>query len=1331
MQKIIYILGLLLAISGMAQSQTNLQMRNWFISPKKVEMPFGSNPTVTSLPTGAPNCLKMANGMYDVNNNLLFYVSDGNVYDYNSTLIGAITPAPQGGEIAIVPFGDNDNSTSLSCKRKYSIFSTGGGYVTQTSVVLVHTVLDLNSFSLISTIVDNMPWQQEFGCLAVSKANGIGSRFVYFMAASGYSTPDGELHKVILDKNGNVSAPTVVLAAFPYSGYQLFSRELELSPDGKWLAWARFLGVTGGTDRYQYVELNPTTGDMLTPTSYYKFSIPSINGNNASGFRGLEFFQTGTNTYRLFMGAGSDGIYFTNFPTNSTFNQVTNSTFNLGYGFSQIELSFNGNLYVSSANTSTANVGAFDPNSGSPTISTSGFPSLTLTSPLPPNSSWQGVPFYTLPDQIDGENYGNSLAQPIPLPLPITRNTITVSGGTTSTWSITANPATNPWGIITSMNPKPDAQVIKEIRIIGTNTHLIISGMKIKFSPEAKVIIEEGSTLTLDDLSGTPTILSSDYNDDPCLKAYSWIGVEVWGNKAVSQNAVPLSQGKLIIRDGSWIEYAKWGASAWKPTPNHTSPTTASLNGAGGIINVLTSGAFKNCRVGVEFKPYQNFNPSNPSQLLGNKSSFNTAQFNNNSTYINVFNSAPTHASIDGCTGIVFTNCSFSHNNTVQAIYTMASYGIKSNNANFSVINNTTFSNLFRGIDAYRTVGNTNTFYVANSTFTDNEVGIHTTNINNFTVLLNTFNVGGNKRGGGFHYGIRNWYGSGFRIEENSFALSANQIGTVQKLGVHVTSTGTASNQIYKNTFSGITYGNYANGQNRASGAAGTLQGLQYLCNKNLAGMVYDFTIIPTGTNMGIRLNQGSMAYPAGNEFISTGLSNSHFFNNTSDPLNYYYKSGATNQTPTLVNSAKVIPISASGTNTCPSLICNPPCDFIILNPADIQQLYSDYDNSETAYLNLLYSYNQLMDGGSTNQLLIQMQQTWSSDATAFRDELIELSPYLSQEALREAAERNILPDAMMLMVCLANPDATRGDDFINYMQYDCPNPLPQYMIDLIIASWDDATPRTTMENLLAKYNSDMSYTSNKILDDLYFKSTLDLDSIDPNDTTDIPNQIIYWLNRIQTITAKYDLIENYFATGNNEDAQTLIAEIPNDFTLTDEQLQAHNDYIYFYDLRNAVLAGGREISQLEEAEIQELMAFTEARENFATRLAQNILCFYYDICREDGFEEPSGERIMHSGSNLSGVNISNQTENVKSTVFVTPNPATNMAVFSYAIASKTEIPVLTITDVNGKKVTQFIITDEKGEINWDTSKVRNGFYYYNVKSGKMLIAKGKITVRK
>ncbi|MFM8917448.1 MAG: hypothetical protein ACKOGP_06870, partial [Bacteroidota bacterium] len=67
-------------------AQTN-QLKKWFIAPKAVEMPFGTSPSVIPMPTvngvAPAQTTEVANGIYDENDNLLFYVSDNSVYDYN------------------------------------------------------------------------------------------------------------------------------------------------------------------------------------------------------------------------------------------------------------------------------------------------------------------------------------------------------------------------------------------------------------------------------------------------------------------------------------------------------------------------------------------------------------------------------------------------------------------------------------------------------------------------------------------------------------------------------------------------------------------------------------------------------------------------------------------------------------------------------------------------------------------------------------------------------------------------------------------------------------------------------------------------------------------------------------------------------------------------------------------------------------------------------------------------------------------------------------------------------------------------------------------------
>jgi hypothetical protein len=1292
----------MLAGSAMLRAQ-NTQLRSWFIAPKKIDMPPGVPPAVIPLSTingiAPPQTAKVANGMYDSNNNLLFYVSDNGVYDYNNTLIGNFTPVNAGAEVVIVPFGNNN-----SCQSKFNIFTTSPGFTT--AVSLVQTVLDMKSFSMSSTVIDNLPYQNEFGALAVSKPNASGNRYLYFMSATGtpYSST-GAIKKLTVQNNGTVTPNGIIYPTVNNPNYnagsEVFAKELDLSPDGKFLAWGSFAPtIVTGTTQYRYHILELDVAGNYVNNSYQKFNIPSISGNNVQGFRGVEFYN-GINNTKLFIGAGTDGIFSITIPlvnaipVFSDFTSVTNSS---NFGLSQIEQSYNGYMYAASAS---GFVGAFDPTSSMPIIILG--QSFTLTNPLPPNSGWQGSSFYTLPDQIDGQDYSSIATASVPQ--VVTYNTLNFPAN-----SNTNQNATWIYGSSTTNNPLASSTPIyitKELRV-RQNSNLIISAMKFVFSPSAKVIIEQGSTLTLDN----GAILTSVFIDN--CTAYTWPGVEVWGNSSASQNTLPLAQGKLTVKNASRIEYAQWGARTWDGSLNAASK-------AGGIINVTTGGKFLNCNVGVEFKPYQNFTSTG---LAGNKSSFVSAQFTNNQYY--PFAAAPQHVTMDGCTGIAFNNCTFL-NHFSQAMFNMLSIGIKSVNANFTAGGNTTFTNLYHGIDAKRTSG-TNNFSVTGCTFTDNQTGIYTDNVNAFIVQLNTFKIGKNlKVGATIQLGIRNQFVTGFSIEENNFQLSPNNISTVKKWGIGTYSTGTASNQIYKNTFTGISRGNYAEGVNR-SNSNPTLQGLQYLCNTNTGNTEYDFFIYSTGENIneGIRLFQGTHALGAGNLFSTNTNPASNYNNSTGTALNYYYKQPSN---PAPINYANVVTQTATTANGCVS-ICN-NCIAEPLTNATVIQLKSDFDAEESAYLNLLYTYNQLMDGGSTNALLNQMQLSWSTDAQVLRDELLALSPYLSQDVLREVADRNILPPAMLLMICMANPDATRGDDFLDYLQYRIADPLPHYMINLIIASWDQKTARTTMEGVLGDYNSDMALISNKLLQDLYLKQSLDPDSLNLGNSINLTYEITNWLIRIQTLEAKYDLIENYFSSGEFENAEHVIENIPIDFKLTEDQQNQYNDYVFFYQFRKTLADQESNLSLLDSLQIETLVNFTQGDYNFAKGLAQNALCFYYDLCREDQYECGGSNRIKQSINAPSSIAANEVNHTCDASVFVSPNPVSGVAAFSYSIPSFKDYPVLSISDITGKSIQSFTIKNHQGKLMWDTGSLKSGLYSYTVKENNSTIAKGKISIKR
>lgn len=1312
---------LFITMTTMYSKAQQTQMKNWMVKPYRIETPVSpsSAPTTSSYSSMPINtsALNVSNSIYDNDNsnnnngNILFYIANDQVYDYNNELLGTLRS--NGSEIAIVPFESN---ASDPCQKKFNIFTTAGGFTSQTG--LFRTVLDMNSYTLTAPAeIDAVPFGNEFGAIAVGLPDPVShDRYLYWLAGSGtVGSSDGQIRRISIFSNGDVSSFTPVYPNPPIisnsnAGAEVFTRELDLSPDGKWLAWGSFEGTINGTQsRYHLIELN----NIGLYSNYYQFNIPNITGNIAQGFRGIEFFQDGS-TNRLFLGAGLSGIYFTEMPTCTNFYQVGLSdgiSANSTYGLSQIELFYTGQMYAASGNMNN-NYGAFEPTSFSPTLYFSpGNKNFHLngtpTYPLPPKVTFTND-FYTLPDQIDGQDY--SLITPSPLTQVLTVNSLTFPStpapNQTATW--TYGTVANPLGATS------DVHIINEIRVVQ-NSHLTISGMTFKFSENAKVIIEPGSTLTLQD----GTVLTSNYIEDPCIVPYTWQGVEVWGGAGnPSQIGNPLAVGKLVMNDAT-IEYAKCGVRAQRYFSNNQ-PFYR-----GGIITANPGAKFINCNVGVEYLPYQN---KINNKEYRNQSTFNGVGFQCDKKY--PFTTPPICTLIDGCFGIQFESCNFEIVNS-PTLFPYPGYGIKALNSNFIVSNGTLFSDLFHAIDVRRTSG-TNTFTVLNSVFKNNQKGIYARNINNPDVRVNTFELGNYSNGGLIsQFGVFTIYCSGFKLEENQFDLSIPNNSSVRKYGIYTNSCGPAPNEIYMNYFNNINYGNYAVGVNRDPAAPKT-SGLEYICNINTGNVNFDFLIADGTVNGkgGIRLNQGSSSTSAGNTFsvLSPNGSFSDFNNLTSMNVSYYYD---LNKIPHNFKGITPTTTFTITPNTCPSHICDPPCNDLLTN-LQIQQLAADYDAAETAYLNLLYSYNQLMDGGNTNALLTQIQTTWSNDAVALRDELLEMSPYVSSDVLREAASREILPSAMLLMICLANPDATKDEDLLSYLQFEIANPLTQYMIDLIRLSWDEETSRTVMESMLADYNSVMARSSGRLLSDLFSRRIADYDTLNINDTTDYNQQINDWLDRIQTLTAKYDLVENHLAADEFEEAEEVLGAIPDNFSLSEDQQIEYGEYVYFYNFRKDLRLNNQDLSMLTNEQMEELLSFVEGEPGFAKGLAQNALCFYNSICNDDEYPtEGEGGRMMYHGHVPSSIKTNEKTDPFDMEVNVTPNPVKEMATFRYRLPEGTEHYSLSVCDITGKEINRFDLSSGYGKLDWNTSSLNSGLYYYTVSKGNLRIAEGKISVRK
>lgn len=221
-------------------------------------------------------------------------------------------------------------------------------------------------------------------------------------------------------------------------------READLNNDGNALYW----GDINSIGRLRKFNLN--TNSLST--------FPSSDGS----YSGVEFQENGSNDrvfYSVENTSGDNGIFYVNEDGSSVSpNPVLSSnTFNK----SHIERGTDGLLYVSDGTT----LRGINGTAATPTLG----PSLSISNPL-----LNG--FYSLPDQLDGENYGNSPVLPVCDAVEVYNNVSSNAAGTGSLPRFTE--VSNS---ITASNS------------ITSSAVNVVAGSQVEFKAQNEIILRPGS----------------------------------------------------------------------------------------------------------------------------------------------------------------------------------------------------------------------------------------------------------------------------------------------------------------------------------------------------------------------------------------------------------------------------------------------------------------------------------------------------------------------------------------------------------------------------------------------------------------------------------------------------------------------------------------------------------------------------------------------------------------------------------------------------------------------------------------------------------------------
>jgi hypothetical protein len=828
--------------------------------------------------------------------------------------------------------------------------------------------------------------------------------------------------------------------------------------------------------------------------------------------------------------------------------------------------------------------------------------------------------------------------------------------------------------------------VLNNTIIIPPTVTLTIRNCWIHLPSEAKIVVQQGGTLILDNCT-----LTSACND-------LWWGVEVWGDSHYPQTGT--YQGKVIMQNNATIEKARkaifCGKNIQSPFPDRA------FNG--GIV-LADNAIFKNNLNGAMLWTYP----------FENQSHFTKCKFQTTEKLAD--GSLPEYfIALVQVKKIKIAGCNFEYLIDKRPDFRKHGRGIISFDSDYEIspiqepYTRTTFMNLEYGIMALK-IYEDQPVKVHDTYFGRNLTGIYARGIQTLKSYLNDFLVYTDidYLSTSIFCGVYLDNCSAYTIEDNSFfEPDVSLTGSPTSIGLTINNSGEAYNEIYRNTFKNLDIGTLAQNINRSKDYQGGLKVNCNVYNKNACDI--SVTGSQGCTECGISISQGADYHPAGNLFskLDPPIVPNGDINNQMALLQYWHHtqdlSSCLWYPRFTLNTSKQNAHLAWSPEYCGSKLES-------LTNKDLNQRI--YATSSLASDSIELMIHQLTDGGNTEDLDMEITFSQPEESLELKEQLLGDSPYLSDTILIKSAEKeDVLPPVFVTEVMVANPQSAKSDKVIEAIE-NREIPLPEYMMAEILKGKDTVGQKEILEAELSYLQLQKEIAFNNLIF-IYRDDTLtaNLDSV------------VYMLRNHNTLQAKYQLMMSYLSTDDTVLAIGALNSIPQQFDMTNSQEQVYSHWTDLFEILIAIRRDAFVAQNLDTVEFETLNNLLQY-EDFPGCIAGNILTYLGNRLISPYYLLPDND--------LKAAAINSQRngkETIEKPLFkIYPNPSKNYVFVEYDIQDIQSNSFLTIYNQEGKLKFKSSLDPKMNHLIVNTRGWPSGSYFFNFVSGNNSNQNGKIIV--